>query len=129
MGAGFAKQVKQRYPELPRYFGKVLLNKPNYGLCILDINQSNNIVAIGAFQTKIDWAQKSQYFLIKNSTYLLAQASRKTNYTYLLPFPGIGLGGLDRKKVLPIIKNLPDNVIIYEYRKKNSWQLFMQVIY
>ena len=110
MGAGIAKEVKERFPMFPELLGNKIkaidkvdkwygvLTSPNY--------------RIGAFQTKDDWRLPSKLELIEYSTEMLIQIA--SNYERIdMPVPGCQNGGLQYKDVEPIIKRLPDNVHIW----------------
>ena len=111
MGAGSAKEMKLLYPDSPRLFGKCVYGTKEeyYGLIILDE------YGIGAFQTKTSWRNKSTVEIIQYSTNLLFSYCIDIQPRVLisLPFPGVGLGGLSKDVVRPIIEKLPDTVTIW----------------
>lgn len=130
MGKGAAKQANDLVPGLDRHFGELLrmfawpmkyAGLPAdqapvaflYGLMIDPYWPTQNI---GAFQTKLHWQHDSTIALIAFSTgQLWKWCQTHRNITINLNFPGIGLGGLHRDMVLPIIEWLPDNVVVWEY--------------
>lgn len=119
MGAGIAKQAKDRYPSLPHLFGeyyrgfslsgirndftycvaKSVIPPPNWPLF------TRHIVA---FPTKYHWRDHSDLLLIRKSAqdlvYLVERLEDDLDkdVTVVLPRPGCGLGGLkwDRVKVV-----------------------------
>ena len=110
MGAGAAKQLATRIPQLPVTLGQLIKPGDTYGFMYLPHYMA------GVFQTKHHWKAPSDLNLIIHSTSMLNQyASVHTHETLNLNFPGIGLGGLPRKAVLPIISTLPDNITVWEY--------------
>lgn len=125
MGAGFAKSIKDKFPNIDLEFGKLInsitdlvsihrtsydilkRNFPRYGLVFID--------NIGAFQTKYSFNNPSTVELIQFSTEKLKEfAENNPNKLIGLNYPGIGLGKLQEEQVLPIIETLPDNVLIYK---------------
>lgn len=125
MGAGIAKQAKDLYPLLPSLAAQVIeergqlvsqelyLRKYLYGFLPVFYPQSG--IILGLFQTKENWAENSRLSLIGYSTEMLASYIQYVGVERVsLNFPGIGLGGLERSKVLPIISSLSDIVTVYE---------------
>lgn len=111
MGAGVAKQAKELFPLLPSALGHRLKDCTNYwGVVTVPWCPEYRL---GAFQTKYHYSNKSPLELVRRSTEKLALNARQFN-RIALNFPGIGLGGLPRAAVLPVIETLPDNVWIYE---------------
>lgn len=120
MGAGIAKQAKERYPNLAVDFGQQLWLKSKvekwYGLLSssTDYSSQGGPVRIMAFQTKVKWKDQSSLDLIKYSTAkLTVEAWDHRECLYALNFPGINHGGLLAEMVEPIIAHLPDNVYVY----------------
>lgn len=127
MGAGAAKEAADRFHKLPYIFGKILRDrkKTKNVFGIMDTseiyftdshgNKAPYLVGtqIGAFQTKTNPAASADIEVIKQSTRMLKFWADKWE-RIALNFPGIGLGKLDEKDVMPIIETLPDNVYIYK---------------
>jgi hypothetical protein len=68
-----------------------------------------------AFQTKTNWRNPADLNLIAYSAGQLDTLARKWKHaTFHLNFPGIGLGGLREDEVEPIIRTLPENVVIWK---------------
>lgn len=112
MGAGIAKEVRDRFPGIDSRIGNLLnelqLANKDFGLLLSPSGKK-----IGAFQTKIDWKQPSNLELIRKSTLMLLEVS--SNYKRIdLCYPGINHGKLNPSDVLPIIQQLPDNVYIWQ---------------
>lgn len=111
MGAGVAKQFKDRYPGIEKRLANYFSNGEDYGLIVLPDNT-------GAFQTKRHWRNPSKLEIIQFSTSkLFHYAIEHPDISIFLPFPGIGKGGLKREVVEPVISVLPDNVSVFIYGK------------
>ncbi len=121
MGKGAALQAKKLVPGLDQRFGQLvsLFGSQHgeefwlYGLLVDPYWPTQNI---GAFQTKTHFSHDSTLAMIAFSTGQLWQwCQTHRNIQINLNFPGIGLGGLQRDMVLPVIKWLPSNVTVWEY--------------
>jgi hypothetical protein len=113
MGAGIAKQVKERIPDIDLSLGYALqqLNNSTFGLIThISFNQM-----IGAFQVKYHWSDKADLHLIMYSTVKLFSFIVNNKPKRIdLNFPGIGKGKLPEEMILPIISNLPDCVHVWK---------------
>lgn len=111
MGRGAAKQVRDLYPGIDKDFGTEIRKSAdpwNYGVVLLPCN-------IGVFQVKKDWFDKADLNIIKRSVKKLKwMAMYSAVHDIHMNFPGIGNGKLNREDVLPLLQDLPDNVVIYE---------------
>ncbi|MDW8358931.1 MAG: hypothetical protein RMK63_13615 [Thermus sp.] len=114
IGAGAAKALAERFPELPRILGKRVNPGKPYGLIVVELRGSR----VGAFQTKYHWQDPANLALIAYSTrmlraYLMAHPDLRAH----LPFPGVGLGGLREDQVLPILerelRSVGERVFLY----------------
>lgn len=120
MGAGAAKEAVELFPRFSQALGNSLggstANCAFYGLTFgMATHKDGTRHLIGAFQTKFHWREPSTLELIADSTKMLNETIERYRWERIaLNFPGIGLGGLDRADVLPIIETLPDNVFVYE---------------
>lgn len=112
MGAGIALQAKNRMPELPFLAGRLVKEHGDeYGLLICSPSAEQ---VMGLFQTKKDWRQQSDLYLIMIGVHkLLHFLKQYPDIRVDMPFPGIGNGGLSPKVVLPTIENLPNNVNVW----------------
>lgn len=113
MGAGFALEVKRRYPYLAREMAGLVISYSNkrrwYG--VIRSLRCN----LGAFQTKVEWKHNSIPELISFSTDRLIREVETFNLKRVhLNFPGIGQGALPEDIILPIIQRLPDEVTIWK---------------
>lgn len=123
MGKGFALQATERLPLSPKIFGDELVRTNAYNtmygvllVTIFDIqNKYKEYHKLGIFQTKLYPQHNSLIPLIKNSTAVLIEyANEMPHTTFHLPYPGIGMGKLTKEEVYPVIKQLPENVTIWE---------------
>ena len=111
MGAGIAKEAKNRYPSLPKEFGKKILEKGYEGKFYGIIVYAKFL----AFQTKIHYKDNSPLDLVKKSCeYLKIAADLNKNLIFGLPFPAVTNGGRTYEEILPIVSILPDNVYIFK---------------
>jgi len=134
MGAGVAKQFKQRFPQMYQAYRKacqqgqvyIYLNgskvriKPHVW-----IHPQHKFIILN-LPTKTHWKYPSQYeyviagllWLRKNYNKLCNALGREIK-TIAMPWIGCGLGGLNKQKVLEIIVktlyDLPCNIVICEY--------------
>ena len=112
MGAGNAKAVRDTFIGIDRVFGRHLGDKRLHIVCYKGTN-------IGALATKQNFKDPSNYeFVVESLRELYRSAMKKTHMTYHVPYPAIGFGGLTRKQLDPIMKHLPDNVLVYINPKK-----------
>lgn len=127
MGAGVAKQARDRYPDLPYRVGKILvgykgisLRPPLLAFNKQDTGYDRNLVI---FPTKMEWTDEfSSLDLIQESAFVLKYlATRRFDEVFALTRPGCGNGNLRWvEDVKPIIQHiLPDNVHIVHLRKGN----------
>lgn len=121
MGRGAAWQARDMFPGLDINLG-ILINHyagtPYSLLCagkfMLPPPHSRE-AAIWAFQVKTHFRDEARLDLIQSSSRALtAIAKHDKNLIWHLNFPGIGNGRLNRKDVLPLLQDLPDNVTVWE---------------
>lgn len=114
MGKGIALEAKNRFPILPKLFGKQLLslrNRRKYHILINEIDENR----IGAFQVKYHWNDRADEILIIESAGELFKTIAFNNFKRVdLNFPGIGAGGLPRSIIYPVMYILPDVVHVWE---------------
>lgn len=114
MGGGAALQATEHFPGCNRWFGAMIRETCGsggfYGILIHPDHP------LGAFQTKRHWKHNSSVSLIYDSAVALTEwLARDKTLRVSLNFPGIGLGGLRKEDVLPIVTQLPDRVTIWEW--------------
>lgn len=114
MGAGIAKQARDRFPGLDAALGKAVIARgTRYGLLV---SPDWPKAKLGAFQTKLHWKDPSQLSLIREAVARLTLwCKAHPTATVHLNFPGIGYGNLPRTHVLKLLEPLPDTVTIWEY--------------
>lgn len=97
MGKGLALSAANRYPELPKLWGKTAdQSRP------LKLDPKNRLVG---FPTKKDWRDNASLFLIRQGLRDLRLFSIDMNQPlFLIPRLGCGLGNLDWNKVRPVIE-------------------------
>lgn len=122
MGAGIARQVKERFPGIDLKLGKAVkthgtgISKRcyHYGLLISpDYPQKK----LGLFQTKYGWQEDSTIKLIEYSLSKLSIfIDNHPNDIIHMPMPGIGHGKLPIDEVEPLLMQLPDTVHVWTYK-------------
>ena len=125
MGRGIARQARDRFPGLDAALGKQIKNvcgspsarfrsgQGQYGLLV---SPRWPKAKLGAFQVKWHYSQPASLELIRHSVATLcAWCTAHPDALVALNFPGIGNGRLCREDVLPILRQLPEQVVIWEY--------------
>lgn len=124
MGAGVARQARDRMPGLDRRLGARIRELGAagavYGLVIIEAEtrgRSDRMPLLGALQTKVHFRDPSPLDLVVLSVRELAawmhsHPGRRVD----LPFPGIGLGGLDPAHVRPILDVLPPTAHVWSFQ-------------
>lgn len=120
MGAGLAKQARDRFPMIELALGNVMRQVSSQ---VTIIQSDENNVAYLAFPTKRHWRGSSDLGLIEISTLQLKLAWLKTfenpalpPRSVLLPRVGCGEGGLSWEHVKPILERiLPERNFIVCY--------------
>ena len=117
MGRGIVRQARDRFPGLDAALGKQILNVcGNQGQYGLFVSPRWRKARVGAFQVKRHYSQPASLELIRHSAVTLhAWCAAHPNALVALNFPGIGNGRLCREDVLPILRQLPEQVVIWEY--------------
>lgn len=113
MGAGIAKILSEKAPGISRAAGRLIEEDDNlhYGLLVIEYG----IQLVGLFQTKVEFWKKSRLSLIQNSIKKLVEWCREHQWCVVnLNFPGIGCGGLSEGEVKPLLRELPDQVVVWE---------------
>ena len=110
MGAGNAKFVRDKVKGIDKRIGSLVyhLDRDIYGIL------HDTETKMFAFQTKIDWKNKSPISVTLFSLLMLKrEAKEKPNLLFALPIPGIGHGGFTREEIEPYLYDMPDNVHFY----------------
>jgi len=114
MGRGIAREMKDKLPKIPFTFGSMIKHLSTYALAF--VNRAN-LCNIGILQVKHHFADDATPSLIKFSIDTLARfAVDFPDKRFDVNFPGIGNGGLAYDDVLPLLKNLPDNVHVWTFK-------------
>jgi O-acetyl-ADP-ribose deacetylase (regulator of RNase III) len=99
MGAGLAKQFRDRYPGLEKRYKEFCTN----GMIvpgILSLYPINENLRILNFPTKDDWRNSSEFRYVElGMNKFLKTYSRTGIKTIAFPLLGTGLGGLDKEKI------------------------------
>jgi hypothetical protein len=120
VGRGIAKEAADRLPDLAFMIGYEVQRECGpygiYGLIIPHYKFYLRIEKIAAFQTKTYWRQPARLDIILRSVAALLKwiEDHPEAKRIDLNFPGIGLGGLSKDEVLPLIQVLPGKVHIWE---------------
>lgn len=114
MGAGVARQAKQRWPDLPARLGRLMVTAtththPCVGLFAVGPNLTERVIT---FPTKHDWRKPADIDLIRRCLpELVSIADSCPSWTTVaLPRLGCGLGQLDWVvQVRPLLADLLDD--------------------
>ena len=125
MGAGVALQAAQRVPELPGLLGGRLKDFGNR-LFVFRLTEPETH-AVGAvyiitLPTKYDWRDPAEISHLTRGVKQLVEASFAMGWqSILLPEIGMGLGGLPRESVYPVLRNhLDDRFTVVKYDTEKS---------
>jgi O-acetyl-ADP-ribose deacetylase (regulator of RNase III) len=110
MGAGVALAFKNKWPNLPKFFGKKVEKNGNH-VYAQAISLHAPTLFICSFPTKNNWQDPSDLKLIEQSANELVQVAKANGWKRVyLTRPGCGLGGLDwDTQVKPLISPILDN--------------------
>lgn len=114
MGAGIAKEARDKFPGLDLALGKQIKHLSKYGVLI---SPKFPEAKLGAFQVKYNYKDNASLELIKYSTQILIAVIDGMNLydcDINLNYPGIGNGHLLKKDVKKIVDKLPNNVKLWE---------------
>lgn len=129
MGRGLAKEVKDRYAEVPKKLVE-RIQRPRlrdsfetkiawsiYGVTFIPFEfppDSDEGFYLGVFQVKRHFKDKAELSLIGHSVLALQNAIRQYEFNRVdLNRPGVGWGALNWEHVYPIVAELPDCVHIW----------------
>lgn len=120
MGGGNALAFKKAYPESPIAFGNIftlkIVNRDtvlNYFMDASRFKAGKGL--LGCMFTKINPKDPSPLEMVIEAIedLKITATTHGRNFTFHLPYPSIGLGGLKREDLDPYIEKLPDNVYVY----------------
>lgn len=130
MGRGIAQQVRDRFPGLDQQLAQLVMSQAQSFTPFAYMSRSYRLFSppyylivppnwpecnLGIFQVKEKFSDPASLSLIAGSANLLRQwCAAHPQARVHLNFPGIGNGKLERSAVLPIIQQLPGNVVIWE---------------
>ena len=113
MGAGIAKQARDRFPGIDMALGEGVKAFGNTLIMFMTVREEPNVISL---PTKHHWKDKSDLKLIMKSVAHIAKTMRSTD-TVALTRPGCALGGLDwESTVKPAIEPLLDDRFTVYYR-------------
>jgi len=119
MGRGAALQARERIPGIDVECGKAIIqhfgrtNELNYGFLVIRPENAPGKIGFGIFQVKEHFRDSASLSLIEKSAKRLATwANEHPNVNIRMNFPGIGYGHLSAADVLPLLRVLPDNVLV-----------------
>lgn len=128
MGAGIAKEIRDKYPGIDEWFGNALIRKSDILEKVITYNKEEahafhfNILrgvykgqSICALQTKLHFSNPSTLELVSESLERLKQIVFAYKEVHLV-MPGVGHGKLPLSKILPLVETLPDNCIVWSKR-------------
>ena len=110
MGAGCAKTVRDTYTGIDKQFGSKIFNLQEFNVTFVKWKEQ----WVGAFQTKLHWQKESPLYLVEDGVEKLTRiANERPQWVFHLPCPAVNHGGQSVDDVLPLLEQLPDNVIVY----------------
>lgn len=111
MGAGIAKAIKDKWPDLPKRFGALVKLEGN----IVNYHEQqiryDRDIFVVSFPTKHNWRDNSDIDLIKKSAHSLVQLADRLGVwkKVALTRPGCGLGGLSWSEVKKVLSPILDD--------------------
>ena len=112
MGGGVAKTFAEKYPWLPVQMGRMVKLRGNVPCLMLTNPTTLGTLkpAIISFPTKHHYKDPSDLDLIAQSAKKLVGITNDRKFAHVaIPYPGIGLGGLDKKAVKEVISPILDD--------------------
>lgn len=114
MGAGVAKEAKEKFNGLSTMLGSLIKKKGNNVFMLTEQR-------LFSFPTKHNWFENSDLQLIKKSAEHLMLYLKEFNIPRVyLPRPGCGNGKLKWKDVKPIIENILDDRVLIVSKEYNG---------
>lgn len=112
MGRGAALMVRDAYPGIDRAFAKLIQENRRKNVIFAQLGHQDQ--SLGWFKVKSHYSGPAHLEIIQKSVQELSEiAESEMELTFHMNYPGIGAGGLERDAVEPILKALPDNVLVY----------------
>jgi|SRR6185295_10226664 len=129
MGAGAAKDLSERYSDIPEKAGYIIQTlyrdivyqkdpkRSAYLYGYVSLTQKRRRL-IGLLQTKLHWKDKASLTVIGfGLTKLRTFVAAFDIQSVAMNFPGIGLGGLDKFAVYPMLNELDERYTIHILEK------------
>lgn len=115
MGGGNALACAKALPSIPRQLATKLIQNActAFSYCLSTPHPLNSAAYIGVMFTKDHFKNPSNLQDVIQAIEELREAAISNSYTYHLPYPGCGLGGLTREDLDKHVEALPDNVYVY----------------
>lgn len=111
MGAGNAKAARDNFIGSAKTFGNLVTLDRGRHVHVVQVPNRN--VFLGCFRTKEHYKDNTkQETLTRSIQELQYLANNNPQYTFLLPAPAIGRGGMAWDAVRPQLECLPDNVYV-----------------
>ncbi len=115
MGRGIAQQARDKYKDLDKAFGKAILERKSH-FKEYSLLENEEYPQLRGFQVKLGWWEEACMDLITNSTNELSTyAVNHKDEILFLNFPGVGNGKLSMEDVMPIVEQLPSNVVVWSF--------------
>ena len=113
MGAGIAKQFRQKFADTGNFFGYHVKNTGNH-VYVYHRRNSQGLCDLVSFPTKNHWRGQSEInLIIQSANELVIKANELLWKKVYLPRPGCANGGLDwEQTVKPILQPLLDDRFI-----------------
>ena len=111
MGAGIAKQARDKWPAVEEILGRYLKSYGNRPFVLGKVNPYGTPYHLLSLPTKHNWKECSDITLIYQSCELLMEMADKWHFeTIYLPPPGCGKGNLNYEvTVRPWVSNILDD--------------------
>jgi hypothetical protein len=111
MGRGLALQAAQRYPDLPREYGQWCQNRGYLDLVIWNTGEDKHLIMapskpLDSENPHLSWQQPADPELVKRSLTEIYDFACTHAEDFGLPLLGTGNGGLDRKLVLDMTREI-----------------------
>ena len=106
MGAGVALQAARKFPQLPRYYGRLCKKyKDMLGVVIYD--EGRLILAptkrLDWKKPHLSWQAEADIGLVEQTIHQLAELAREERFKIAMSYPGCGNGGLSPREVKPLL--------------------------
>ena len=122
MGAGAAREARLKFPGLDALAGQGLrtlreFDRVIYGVMLSPFNRQGT--QVGLFQVKYHFKWPAEFGLMRASAMSLRRYARQYR-RIAMNFPGVGHGGLELRRALPMLSALPSNVTLYLYPNQEA---------